>query len=147
VAFARTGIVLDRDGGALPKLLPLFKLGVGGRMGSGKQWWSWITIDDEVRALRWLLDNDVVGPANLTAPGAVTNGEFTQVLGTVLHRPTFLPVPAFGPRLLRGAELADELLFASQRVVPEALTQSGFSFEHPDLDTALRAVLDRRSAA
>jgi uncharacterized protein (TIGR01777 family) len=147
VAFARTGIVLNRDGGALPKLLPLFKLGVGGRMGSGKQWWSWITIDDEVRALRWLLDNDVSGPANLTAPGAVTNAELTKALGRVLHRPTLMPVPAFGPRLLRGAELADELLFASQRVVPAVLTQSGFTFDHPDVETGLRAVLDRPKAA
>jgi uncharacterized protein (TIGR01777 family) len=146
VAFARTGIVLDRDGGALPKLLPLFKLGVGGRMGSGKQWWSWITIDDEVRALRWLLDHEVGGPVNLTAPGAVTNGEFTKVLGAVLHRPTILAVPAFGPRLLRGAELAHELLFASQRVQPAALTTSGFRFDHPDLTTALRDVLGRPAA-
>jgi uncharacterized protein (TIGR01777 family) len=143
VAFSRTGIVLDAHGGALPKLLPLFKLGVGGRMGSGRQWWSWISIDDEVRALRWLLTSDLRGPVNLVAPGAVTNDDFSKALGHVLHRPSVFPVPAFGPKLLRGAELAHELLFASQRVQPAALTESGFQFDHPDLTTALRAVLDR----
>jgi hypothetical protein len=143
VAFSRTGIVLDAHGGALPKLLPLFKLGVGGRMGSGRQWWSWISIDDQVRALQWLLTNDVEGPVNLVAPGSVTNTEFSKTLGRVLHRPSAFPVPAFGPRLLRGAELADELLFASQRVRPDVLSGAGFTFDHPDLTAALRAVLDR----
>jgi uncharacterized protein (TIGR01777 family) len=143
VAVARTGVVLARDGGALPKLLPLFRLGLGGRLGSGKQWWSWISIDDETAALQWLLDHDVAGPVNLAAPGSTTNAEFTKALGRVLHRPTLLPVPAFGPRLLRGRQLADELLFASQRVVPAALTAAGFRFAHPDLDDALAAALDR----
>ncbi len=147
VTFSRTGIVLDAHGGALPKLLPLFKLGVGGRMGSGQQWWSWVSIDDEIRALRWLIENDVSGPANLTAPQPVTNAEFSKVLGRVLHRPSALPVPSFGPKLLRGPELAQELLFASQRVQPDALVSSGFTFNHPDLETALRAVLDKSAAA
>ncbi len=147
VAFARTGIVLDAHRGALPKLLPLFKLGVGGRMGSGRQWWSWVSIDDEVAALRWLLEHDIAGPANLTAPQPVTNGEFAKMLGRVLHRPSVFPVPSFGPKLLRGADLAHELLFASQRVHPVALESSGFAFAHPDLETALRAVLDKPAAA
>lgn len=143
VAYSRTGIVLDRSGGALPKLLPLFRLGLGGRMGSGRQWWSWITLADQVRALRWLLDHDVDGPVNLVAPGAVTNAEFSRVLGQVLHRPAVLPVPAFGPKLLRGPQLAEELLFASQRVQPTVLTSSGFPFSHRDLEHGLRAVLNR----
>ncbi len=145
VPIIRTGIVLDADGGALPKLLPLFKLALGGRMGSGKQWWSWITLVDEVRAITWLLspDNDVDGPVNLAAPGTVTNAEFAKVLGRTLGRPTLLPVPAFGPKLLKGPELAQELLFASQRVAPAVLHANGFEFTHADLDTALRAVLDR----
>lgn len=143
VAFIRTGIVLTKEGGALPQLLPLFKLFLGGKMGSGKQWMSWISIDDEIGAIRWLLDHDLSGPVNLVAPNAVTNAEFSKVLGEVLHRPSFLPVPAFGPRLLKGGELADELLFASQRVAPEVLSASGFAFEHPTLDVALRAVLAR----
>jgi uncharacterized protein (TIGR01777 family) len=143
VAFARTAIVLSRRGGALSKLLPLFRFGLGGRMGSGRQWWSWISIADEIRALMWLLDHDVAGPVNLASPNPVTNAEFSKVLGRVLSRPAIVPVPSFGPKLLRGAELADELLFASQRVQPDALTKSGFRFSHPDLEAALRAVLDR----
>jgi len=142
----RTGIVLSPDGGALAKLLPLFKLGVGGRMGSGRQWWSWISLPDEVAAIRFLIDGDVDGPVNLTAPGPVTNAEFTKVLGRVLGRPTFLPVPAFGPKLLRGPELAQELLFTSQRIRPEVLEGASFPFAHPDLDTALRALLGKPAA-
>lgn len=143
VPIIRTGIVLDSDKGALPKLLPLFKLYAGGRMGSGHQWWSWISLADEVRAITWLLDpeTDVDGPVNLTAPGTVTNADFTRALGRVLHRPTFLTVPSFGPKLLKGPELAQELLFASQRVAPAVLHANGFEFDHPDLDTALRSVL------
>lgn len=143
VACVRTGIVLSADGGALPQLLPFFKLGLGGRIGDGKQWWSWISIDDVVGALVWLLDHDIRGPVNLTAPGAVANAEFTDVLGRVLHRPTLLPTPkpALWARL--GRELTEELLYASQRVEPTVLCDHGFPFEHPDLEDALRAVLDR----
>jgi uncharacterized protein len=144
--FIRTGIVLSPDGGALPKLLPLFKLGVGGRMGSGRQWWSWISLPDEVAAIRFLLDGDLDGPVNLTAPEPVTNAEFTRILARVLHRPAFLPVPAFAPKLLRGPELAQELLFASQRVVPQVLDTASFGFAHPDLETALRALLGKPAA-
>ncbi|HEY6532658.1 MAG TPA: TIGR01777 family oxidoreductase [Acidimicrobiales bacterium] len=147
VPFLRTGMVLSSDGGALAKMLPLFRFGVGGKMGSGQQWWSWISIDDEVAAIRWLLDHDVSGPVNATAPHPVTNAEFTSILGRVLHRPTLMPVPSFGPKALLGGELADSLLFTSQKVLPEVLTASGFDFAHPTLEDALRHVLDRPAAA
>jgi len=146
VPLVRTGIVLTPTGGALPKLLPLFRFGVGGRMGSGRQWWSWISLDDEIAALRFALDHDLDGPVNLTAPEPATNAEFTRTLASVLGRPAFLAVPAFGPKLLRGAELAQELLFNSQRVQPEALLQHGFVFTHPELDEALRSLLGRPAA-
>ena len=144
VVHLRSGVVLSRDGGALAKMLPLFKLGVGGRFGSGDQWMSWISITDEVRAITHLLTADVEGPVNLTAPNPVTNREFADVLGDVLHRPSLLPVPRFGPKLLLGGELADALLFEGQRVDAAVLgADEDFSFAHPDLATALRAVLDR----
>lgn len=143
VAKLRTGIVLSADGGALPKLLPLFKFGLGGRFGNGRQWMSWISIDDEVRAILHLLDQPLSGPFNLVAPNPVTNREFAATLGSVLHRPTLLPVPAFGPRLLLGGDRANALLFDGQRVQPAALTSSRFEFQHPTLDAALRAVLGR----
>jgi uncharacterized protein len=143
VTTIRTSIVLDPSGGALAKMLPLFKLGVGGRIGPGTQWWSWITLDDEVRAIRFLLENEVPGPANLAAPDPVTNADFTEVLGRVLRRPTLLPVPRFGPKLLLGAELADNLLLTSKRLSPAALLDAGFEFHHPDLETGLRATLDK----
>ena len=141
VAVVRTGLVLTRDGGSLPKLLVLFKLGLGGRFGSGAQWWSWITLDDEIRAIAWLLQNDVHGPVNLTAPNPVTNRDFTRILGAVLSRPAVLPVPRFGPRLLLGSEFADSLLFTSARVRPAVLDSSGFVFSHSDLETGLRSTL------
>ncbi len=143
VAYIRTGLVLDAAGGALAKMLPLFRLGLGGRLGSGRQWWSWITLADEVRAIRLLLEAPLGGPVNLTAPGATTNAEFTRVLAGVLHRPAVVAVPRAGPRLLLGRELADELLFTSSRVRPRALEGAGFAFTHADLATALPAVLDR----
>ena len=142
-AHLRTGIVLDAGGGALAKTLPLFKLGLGGRLGPGTQWWSWISLADEVSAIRFLLEAEVAGPVNLTGPAPVTNADFTTALGRVLGRPTALPVPRFGPKLLLGGELAEQLLFASQRVLPSVLEQAGFRFAHPDVETALRAVLDR----
>ena len=141
VAHTRSGIVLSPDGGALKKELPLFKLGLGGRFGSGRQWQSWIAIDDEVGALLHLLTTDVAGPVNLTAPNPVTNAEFTKTLGGVLRRPTVFPVPSFGPKLLVGSELADVLLYESKRVVPRVLEASGYPFRYPTLDSALRALL------
>ena len=141
VVRARTGLVLSPAGGALAKLLALFKLGLGGRLGSGSQWWSWITLDDEIRAIEWLLENDVRGPVNLTAPNPVTNREFTRLLGAVLSRPARLPVPRFGPRLLLGSELADALLFTSARVRPAVLESSGFAFSSSDLKAGLQGIL------
>jgi hypothetical protein len=143
VAHIRTGIVLSREGGALKKMLPLFRLGVGGRFGNGRQWMSWISIHDQVSAIEHLLTHDISGAVNLTAPGAVRNAEFAKVLGAVLRRPALVPVPSFGPKLLLGGELADALLFDGQRVVPSVLQAAGFTFEHADLRSALRSVLGR----
>ncbi|MFM8858393.1 MAG: TIGR01777 family oxidoreductase [Actinomycetota bacterium] len=143
VAHLRTGIVLSPRGGALKKLLPLFKLGAGGRMGSGKQWQSWISIDDEVGAIDHLLTSSLSGAVNLTAPKPVTQAEFTAILARVLKRPALLPVPSFGPKLLLGDELATALLFTGQKVLPKALTADGYTFQHPDLESALRSLLNR----
>ena len=143
VAFLRTGIVLSTEGGALKKQLPIFKLGAGGKMGSGDQWQSWIHIDDEVGSIVHLLDSEVDGPVNLTAPNPVTNAEFTDTLGDVLGRPTFLPIPKFGPKLVLGSELADNLLFSGQQVMPTVLEQDGFTFAHPTLEGALRDLLGK----
>jgi uncharacterized protein (TIGR01777 family) len=147
VAHIRTGIVLSGQGGALKKQLPLFKVGAGGKLGSGRQWQSWISIEDEVGAILHLLTADVRGPANLTAPNPVRNAEFTKTLAGVLGRPSFLPIPSFGPKLLLGSELADSLLLAGQRVTPAVLESSGYDFRHPTLEEALRAVLDKPAAA
>jgi len=139
----RTGIVLDADGGALPRMARLCRFGILGKIGSGRQWMSWISLADEVAAIRFLLSPDctVRGPVNLTAPGPVTNEVFTKALGRVLHRPTFLPVPSFGPKVLLGAELATALLLEGQRALPDVLLDAGFEFQHPDLEPALRDVL------
>lgn len=141
--FLRTGIVLTSRGGALKKQLPLFKIGAGGKFGRGDQWQSWISLDDEIRAIEYLLTADVSGPVNLTAPIPVTNLEFTKTLAKVLKRPALLPIPSFGPKLLLGGELADALLFTGQRVLPRALTASGFKFAHTNLEEALRSLLDK----
>ncbi|MGH9117060.1 MAG: TIGR01777 family oxidoreductase [Acidimicrobiales bacterium] len=140
VATTRTGIVLSLDGGALPRLVRLTRFGLGGRLGGGRQWWSWITLADQLAAIEFLLLNDVAGPVNLTAPGPVTNAEFADTMGRVLHRPTFLPTPSFGPKLVLG-EMAGALLFDSKRVEPAKLTAAGFSFGHAELEPALRYVL------
>jgi len=143
VAHLRTGVVLAGHGGALGKMLPLFKLGLGGKFGSGRQWMSWISLPDDVAAIRHLLTADVRGPVNMTAPTPVTGTDFARTLGKVLHRPALLPVPSFAPKLLLGSELVDALLLAGQRVIPRALQSSGFTFQHATLDAALRAVLER----
>lgn len=141
--FLRTGIVLTPDGGALKKQLPLFRFGLGGKFASGKQWQSWITLDDEVRAIEFLLTSPISGAVNLTAPIPVTNADFTKTLARVLHRPAILPIPSFGPKLLLGSELAESLLFSGQRVIPSVLTANGFTFSHARLEEALRSLLNK----
>ncbi len=141
VAFLRTGIVLTGRGGALKKMLPLFKVGLGGKFGKGDQWQSWIALADEVGAIEHLLTHEVSGPVNLTAPTPVTSAEFANTLGDVLHRPSFLPVPSFGPKLLLGGELADALLFTGQKVLPRVLQASGYTFRHDTLTSAIKAAL------
>lgn len=141
--FLRTGIVLTPKGGALKKLLPLFKLGVGGKFGNGKQWQSWISLDDEIGAIKHLLTANVSGAVNLTAPNPVTNAEFTKVLASVLKRPAIVPVPTFAPKIVLGGELADALLFTGQRVIPAALNASGYAFKHSTLESALRSLLSK----
>jgi uncharacterized protein (TIGR01777 family) len=141
-AYARTGIVLAREGGALAKQLPLFRAGVGGRLGPGTQWTSWISIEDEIRGLLAIIDDEeLAGPVDLTAPEPVRNAEFTKSLGRALHRPTLLPVPPFALKAALGAELVDEALLASQRVLPSALSARGFTFSHPTIDEAFDAIL------
>ena len=144
--FLRSGIVLSPEGGALQKQLPLFKLGLGGRFGSGRAWQSWISLTDEINAIEYLLTSDVHGPVNLTAPNPVINAEFAKTLGRVLHRPAVLPIPTFGPKLLLGSELATALLFSGQRVSSNKLCGSGFSFAHDTLESALRDLLHKPAA-
>jgi uncharacterized protein (TIGR01777 family) len=144
VVTLRTGIVLSSKGGALAPLLPLFKLGVGGRLGSGKQYWSWITIDDEVGAIMHCLTNDgVTGAVNATAPEPVTNGEFASTLGKVLRRPAVLPVPRLALAVRLGGEAADVMLLAGQRVLPAKLEATGYDFLRRTLEQGLRAVLSK----
>ncbi len=143
--LARTGIVLSARGGVLPRLALPFKLWLGGRLGTGRQWMSWVTLADEVAALRFLLERaDLAGPVNLVAPEPVTNAELARALGAAFHRPAAVPVPRFGPRLVLGAEMADELLFASQRVRPGVLIDVGFPFAHTAIDAGLAAALGDR---
>jgi uncharacterized protein (TIGR01777 family) len=144
VVQVRTGVVLSQKGGALKKMLPPFKLGVGGRLGSGRQWFPWIHISDIVGIFRHAISTSALtGPANGVAPESVTNAEFTRQLGRALHRPAFLPVPEMALRALMG-EMAD-VLFHSQRVVPKAVLQSGYVFRHPALADALEALFSEDS--
>lgn len=140
VVYLRTGVVLSKKGGALAKMLTPFKLGLGGNIGDGNQWMSWIAIDDHIRAVEHLIENEIKGPVNLVSPDAVTNREFTKTLGEVLHRPTMLPLPAFMVRVLFG-EMGEETLLSSARVVPTVLEQSGFKFKYPQLKPALEHLL------
>jgi uncharacterized protein (TIGR01777 family) len=140
VALLRTGIVLGK-GGALKKMLPAFKMGLGGRIVDGQQMMSWIHLEDQVNAILFLIDSpDASGPFNLTAPNPVSNQVFTDELGKVLKRPTFLPMPAFVPKLMLGKEGA-ALLTEGLAVIPSKLTQHGFDFKYPSLDQALTAVI------
>jgi uncharacterized protein len=144
VARVRSGIVLGREGGVLSRLLPPFRLGLGGRIASGRQYMSWISIDDEVRAIvRALTHDQVAGPVNLTGRAPVTNDEFTKTLGRVVRRPTVIPTPLFPLRARYGSELVQHLLVEGQRVLPKRLEATGYAFEHPTLEDALRAVVDR----
>jgi hypothetical protein len=141
VAQVRIGIVLSKDGGALAKMLPVFRWGLGGVMGSGRQFMSWITLVDLVRAIRFVLDEDMIhGAVNGVAPGAVTNREFTRTLGAQLGKPTIAPAPGMALRLALG-EMAGPLLLEGANVRPKRLEQRGFAFQHPELETALRSVL------
>jgi uncharacterized protein (TIGR01777 family) len=144
VARVRGGIVLGREGGVLSRLLLPFRLGLGGRIASGRQCMSWISIDDEVSAILHALTQDVVaGPVNLTSPSPVTNDEFTKTLGRLVRRPTVIPTPLFPLRVRYGSELVQHLLVDGQRVLPKRLEATGYAFEHPTLEDALRAVVDR----
>ena len=140
VVHARFGVVLDRHSGALAKMLPLFRLGLGGRLGSGRQWMSWVGLPDVVSAVLFALDTpEIQGPMNVTGPAPVTNAEFARVLGRVLHRPAILPAPAVALRIALG-QMADEALLASARVFPSRLSSAGFRFAHPTLECALRSI-------
>jgi uncharacterized protein len=141
VVLLRISIVLAKNGGALPQLLPSFKMGLGGKVGNGKQYWPWISIDDVVRGIRFAIENESLsGPVNLCAPQQTTNREFTQALGRVMRRPTFFPLPSVAVTLMLG-EMGQEALLTSERVEPSKLKQAGFQFKHPEIEQALRAIL------
>jgi uncharacterized protein (TIGR01777 family) len=141
VVHPRIGVVLSSRGGALAKMLPIFRLGGGGKLGDGRQWWSWIAIDDVVGAILFALQNpEMSGPVNFTAPNPVTNTEFTRILGKVLHRPTLFPVPKFALYLAMGKEAAEETALASARVLPTRLLEHGYKFAYADLREALHNV-------
>lgn len=141
VVNARFGIILDKNGGALKKMLPPFRMGVGGKIGNGKQWMSWIALADVIGGLSFALVNESLrGPSNFVAPNPVTNAEFTKTLGRVLSRPTLFPIPAFGIRLLFG-EMGETLLLGSLRVEPQQLKSHGYQFQYSQLEQALRDIL------
>jgi uncharacterized protein (TIGR01777 family) len=143
VAHLRFGVVLSPEGGALAKMLPLFRLGLGGRLGSGRQWMSWISLPELVSAMNHILQTpQLAGAVNMVAPVPVTNAEFTRTLADAIHRPAVFPAPAFALRVALG-QMADEGLLASARVIPEQLTRSEFQFEHGQLSDALRALLKK----
>ncbi len=141
VVHLRFGVVLSADGGALAKMLPVFRAGLGGRLGSGQQWMSWVALSDTTRAIEFAMETaSLTGPANVVAPNPVRNLEFTHSLGRVLRRPTLLRVQAFGLRLAFG-EMAEATILGSERVLPARLDALGFNFEYPELEAGLRAVL------
>ena len=142
VVHLRTGVVLSTQEGALKKMLPPFRLGLGGKIGSGGQWLSWISIADTVGAiLHCLKTNSLRGPVNMAAPNPVTNAEFSRTLARALHRPAFTAVPAFAVKFIMGREMAEETVLTSQRVMPKRLLDSGFQFHQPELSGALRSLL------
>ena len=136
----RTGLVLDPTGGALGRMLPLFRFGLGGKLGSGRQWWSWITLHDHIRAVCHLLESKIEGPVNLTSSNPVTNQEFTSALARALHRPALLPAPAFALKLALGG-FSTEIL-GSKRVIPQALSEDGFTFDYPHVISALAELVE-----
>lgn len=142
VVTLRSGIVLSRQGGALARMLTPFRLGLGGRVGSGRQWWSWIGLNDAVAAYRHVLASTIDGPVNLTAPEPVTSAEFVKALGSALHRPTVFPLPAFAVRAAFG-EMGQSLLLEGQRVLPARLLDDGFTFTTPTIGEALATALAR----
>ena len=135
----RTGLVLDPTGGALGRMIPLFKFGIGGKLGSGKQWWSWITLHDQVRAMIFLMQSKIEGAVNITTPNPVTNKEFTAALAHALKRPAFFPAPAFALRAVLGG-FSSEVL-GSKKVMPKVLMDNGFNFEYPFVSNALTALV------
>jgi uncharacterized protein (TIGR01777 family) len=137
---ARTGLLLSNQGGAFPPLRLIGSLGAGGPMGSGKQYWPWLHFDDEIAALRRLLDSNASGPYNLCSPNPLPEAEFFKVLGKVMHRPAFIPTPAFALRLMAG-ELADALLLTGQREMPARLQKLGYTFKYTELEPALRSLV------
>ena len=136
----RTGLVLDPTGGALGRMMPIFKFGLGGKLGNGKQWWSWITLHDEIRAIMFLLNSKITGAVNLTSPNPVTNQEFTAALARALNRPAIFPAPAFALRAALGG-FSSEIL-GSKKIVPKVLTDAGFEFDYPHISAALTALVD-----
>jgi uncharacterized protein (TIGR01777 family) len=139
----RLGVVMSADGGALQKMLLPFRMGLGGRLGGGRQWWSWVSADDVAGAIQHVLNHDSLrGPLNTVAPNPVTNAEFTKTLAGVLKRPALLPMPVFAVRLVFG-EMGDELFLTSQRVAPAKLSASEYQFRHPELSKALEEILKR----
>lgn len=136
----RTGLVLDPTGGALGRMLPLFRFGLGGKLGSGKQWWSWITLHDQIRAIVFALESKIEGPINLTSPNPVTNQEFTAGLARALHRPALFPAPAIALKIVLGG-FSNEIL-GSKKVMPQALLDAGFVFDYPHIAQALAALVD-----
>ncbi len=140
-AQMRFGVVMSAEGGALPKMLPPFRLGLGGRLGNGRQWWPWVSVRDVVGAIQHVLNHEsLTGPVNTVAPNPVTNAEFTSILASVLKRPAIFPMPAFAVRLVFG-EMGEELFLGSQRVQPAKLVATGYQFQHPDLKNALKQIL------
>ena len=138
----RTGLVLEPTSGAMGKMLPLFKFGLGGKLGNGKQWWSWITLHDQLKAICYLLEKDIEGPVNLVSPNPATNQEFTAALARALRRPALLPVPGFALRIALGG-FSSEIL-GSKKVTPKKLIDSGFEFDYPHLAPALAALIDQK---
>jgi uncharacterized protein (TIGR01777 family) len=136
----RHGIVLSADGGALRRMLTPFKLGLGGRVGNGKQWWSWVSMDDVVTAYRFVVEGDLAGPLDLTSPNPATSAQFTKALGRALGRPTIFPLPAIAVKAMFG-EMGEAVLLEGQRALPARLLQAGFTFARPDLQSALRHAL------